>query len=60
MRKLGKVEKRKLIIDLIGNPIEYKCQYADFIIEYLIDNLINKELIKEEKDGFIEAIKEIL
>lgn len=57
LRKLGKVEKRKLIIDLIGNPIEYKCQYADFIIEYLINDLINKELIEENRNGFIEVIK---
>ena len=57
LKKLGKVEKRKLIIDLIGNPIEYKCQYADFIIEYLINDLINKELIEEDRNGFIEVIK---
>ena len=60
LRKLRKVEKRKLIIDLIGNPIIYKCQYADFIIEYLIDNLINKGLIIEDNEGFIEVIKERL
>lgn len=60
LKKLGKVEKRKLIMDLISNPIVYKCQYADFIIEYLINNLINKELIKEDNDGFIEVIKERL
>lgn len=60
LRKLRKVEKRKLIIDLIGNPIIYKCQYTDFIIEYLIDNLINKGLIIEDNDGFIEVIKERL
>ena len=57
LNKLGKVEKRKLIMDLISNPIEYKCQYADFIIEYLINDLINKELIEENRNGFIEVIK---
>ena len=44
-------------MDLISNPIEYKCQYADFIIEYLINDLINKELIEENRNGFIEVIK---
>lgn len=60
LKKLGKVEKRKLIMDLISNPIVDKCQYTDFIIEYLIDNLINKGLIIEDNDGFIEVIKERL
>ncbi len=58
LNKLGKVEKRKLIMDLISNPIVDKCQYADFILEYLIDNLIKKGLINSTIEDNIE-IKEI-
>lgn len=56
LNKLGKVEKRKLIMDLISNPIVDKCQYADFILEYLIDNLIKKGLIKCTIEDNIEII----
>ena len=56
LKKLGKIEKRKLIMDLISNPIVDKCQYADFILEYLIDNLIKKGLIKCTIEDNIEII----
>lgn len=57
MEKLGRVNIHTLVAELMGNPIIPSVKYSDWIYIYLINRLINNELIEKSVENNITYVE---